>query len=1161
MSPRIYATYERNRIEVKTKGEELSQNLDIGYNGNHREEPPLPREEEGAAPVAREPTYEELEQRVKDLEAEKLAAENASRELRLEAERFRDFADLMPEIVFEMDERGVLTFVNRSSYEITGYSREDFERGFEATRLLVDDDRDRVKRNMLRLFQGEEPGMSEYTAQRKDGSLFPALVRSTPVYRKGRVVGLRGFVIDATERKRAEEALRESEEKYRQLFITESDALVVAYPDTGEIIETNDAALSMYGYSKEEFLELKVPDFSTEPERTREAMREHLRAGHGKVPLRYHKRKDGTTFPVEISTSTFTLRGRQVVCGAVRDISDRMRIEEELRRHRDELEDLVSERTDALEEANRRLRQEIGARKRTEEALRESEARYRLLVEQMPAVTYTARLDQARTTEYVSPQIEGFLGFTQEDYARDPDTWRKSLHPDDRDRVLVEVEQAREKGAPLISEYRMVGRNGKTVWFRDQARIVHDEEGQPLFLQGIMLDITAHRRVEAALRESEERFRTVFEGSLDAIILADPETGEILDANPTACEAVSLPHGKIIGLPYMRFVAPGSEDHVEELFRRVAQDETLGQPSEIPAQGADGNLVTFESLGQIIQIDGKPVALVVLRDITGRKEVEKSLRESEARYRRLFDESPVALWEVDASPMKASIDELRDGGIRDLGAYFEEHPEEVLTVFMKARVTDTNRANVELFQADSKQLFLRGLPKITTEESYRMSGKELASIGEGKTESEVRDVAVRTFKGEEKQIYYRWSVVPGYEHTFEKVLVSVMDITEHKRMERELQKIQKLESLGVLAGGIAHDFNNILTAISTNLSMAKLYGDLRDDISEMLTDAEKASARAKNLTQQLLAFAKGGTPVKKPVSISTLITTTAAFSLSGSNARCEFALPDDLWLAEVDEGQIGQVLQNLIINADQAMPRGGTIKISAENVAIRERGSLPLKNGLYLRISVTDQGAGVPRKNMPHIFDPFFTTKQKGSGLGLATAFSIVNNHSGHIEVESRVEEGSTFVLYLPALGRTSEEKEQERKRLIRGEGRILLVDDEEIIWRAAGEALTRMGYEVQFAEDGAAGLELYREAMDAERPFHAVIMDLTIPGGMGGREAVGEILEIDPYAKIVASSGYSNDPVMSDFRKHGFCGIITKPYRIEELGELMSRVTQDLED
>jgi signal transduction histidine kinase/ActR/RegA family two-component response regulator len=604
-------------------------------------------------------------------------------------------------------------------------------------------------------------------------------------------------------------------------------------------------------------------------------------------------------------------------------------------------------------------------------------------------------------------------------------------------------------------------------------------------------------------------------------------------------------------------VAPGSEDYVEELFASIPEDEEPGRPREIPVQRADGSRILFEGLGQIIQIDGKPVALIVLRDITVRKRTENALRESEERYRSLFDESPIALWEVDASSMKTYVDELRETGIRDFKAYFEDHPQEVLPAFMKVRITDTNKANVALFDAGSKEAFQQGAPKIIVEDEdiVRKSSTDLIYLAEGRKESEVTDVTVRTFKGEKKRVFYRWSVIPGYEGTFEKVLISVMDITELKRMEQELQKIQKLESLGILAGGIAHDFNNILTAISTNLSMARVYGELRDDISQMLTDAEEAAFRANNLTQQLLTFAKGGTPIKRTVSIPRVIKTTTEFSLSGSNVRCKYSLPGDLWLVEVDEGQIGQVIQNLIINADQAMPRGGTIKICAENVTIGNKDALPLKMGKYLRVSITDQGTGISKKDMANIFDPFFTTKQRGSGLGLTIAFSIVNNHGGHIEVDSVVESGTTFVIYLPALGSTSEEKEQGNRRLLKGEGRVLLVDDEEIIRRAAGEALTRMGYEVRFAEEGAHGIELYKEAMNASKPFDAVIMDLTIPGGIGGKEALEKLLQIDPRAKILAWSGYSNDPVMSNFRKYGFCGVITKPYRIEELGELLSRV------
>ena len=265
--------------------------------------------------------------------------------------------------------------------EFTGYSQEDLAKGFEATDMLVPADRERARQKIRRLFSGEEVGTSEYTALRKDGSTFPVLVRTAPVFIDGKVGGLRGFLLDLTEHKRAEEALRESEEKYRQLFLTESDALVLFCTDTGEIIEGNDAALDMYGYDKEAFLKLKIPDFSAEPEHTRKSMQEHIAMGRGKVPLRYHKKKDGTSFPVEISTSTFMLGGRQVLCGAVRDIGDRVRAEEELKKHRDTLEGLVAERTTELEDANRRLKQEIRFRNRVEQALREGEERFRTVFE------------------------------------------------------------------------------------------------------------------------------------------------------------------------------------------------------------------------------------------------------------------------------------------------------------------------------------------------------------------------------------------------------------------------------------------------------------------------------------------------------------------------------------------------------------------------------------------------------------------------------------------------------------------------------------------------------------------------------------------------------------------------------------------------------------
>jgi len=381
------------------------------------------------------------------------------------------------------------------------------------------------------------------------------------------------------------------------------------------------------------------------------------------------------------------------------------------------------------------------------------------------------------------------------------------------------------------------------------------------------------------------------------------------------------------------------------------------------------------------------------------------------------------------------------------------------------------------------------------------------------------------------------------------------DISNQKLMEKEMQKVEKLESLGILAGGIAHDFNNILTVILGNVSLAKMPGRCDEKIIKRLTDAEKACERAKDLTQQLLTFAKGGTPIKKTAAIAELIRDTASFALRGSNVRSEVSIAEDLWAVDVDEGQISQVIHNLVINADQAMPQGGILKMRAENVRIDSKKAIPLPEGKYVAIAIIDQGVGIPKEYVAKIFDPFFTTKQKGSGLGLASSYSIISNHGGHITVESIPGSGSTFTFYLPASEKKIESKKPAIEMLRSGIGKILIMDDEELIRDVARDILKSLGYETDRARDGAEALALYRKAKDAGKPYAAVIMDLTIPGGMGGEEAVKKLLAIDPDAKAIVSSGYSTGPIMSDFKAYGFSGVITKPYRIADMGATLQLV------
>ena len=382
-----------------------------------------------------------------------------------------------------------------------------------------------------------------------------------------------------------------------------------------------------------------------------------------------------------------------------------------------------------------------------------------------------------------------------------------------------------------------------------------------------------------------------------------------------------------------------------------------------------------------------------------------------------------------------------------------------------------------------------------------------------------------------------------------------LQIAENRKIEEELFRTRQLESLGILAGGIAHDFNNLLTAIMGNTSLAKIMVSANHKAHLRLEEIEKASVRARELTQQLLTFSKGGAPIKKVTSITDVIRESALFALRGGKTRCEFSILEALWPVEVDEGQISQVISNLAINADQAMPAGGVIDILAENVTLQQGEVVTLPPGRYIRISFIDRGIGIADEHLGKIFTPYFTTKQKGSGLGLATSYSIVKKHAGLITVESELGAGTTFNIYLPASEKEILVKEETIQNTLIGKGKILIMDDEEFVRITAGEMLTALGYTVDFAVDGAEAIEIYVNAKESGGPFDAIIMDLTIPGGMGGMEAVQKLREIDPDARAIVSSGYANVPIMSDFKAFGFSGVIAKPYSIEELSEAIKNV------
>ena len=625
--------------------------------------------------------------------------------------------------------------------------------------------------------------------------------------------------------------------------------------------------------------------------------------------------------------------------------------------------------------------------------------------------------------------------------------------------------------------------------------------------------MSAFRSENAALRGRAEEYRALVDNALAGIFKTNL-AGDILYVNEALLKMLGYDSleevkGKKVSIVY--------KDMRERdgLIERLTEHRKVDS-FEIALCSKSGDIRNVRISATL----DKDVISGVMVDITGLKRAEKALRESEEKYRNLYDNAP---------DMYHSLD--RNGTIIDCN-----ETEARILGYTKAEII--GRPFTDFITEESKRLFALYFPRLNKKKTRLIVEREFV-----RKDGTVLPVSLNVFNEFDE----------NGEFTGTKTIAR--DITDRRKMEEELLKAQKLESIGVLAGGIAHDFNNLLTVIFGNVAMAKMNAQPGDGMFERLDDAERATLRAKDLTMQLLTFSKGGEPIKKTVSIAGLVRESIGFTLSGSNVKSEIQLDPGLWPVDVDEGQISQVISNLVINAEQAMPGGGVIRICCVNVTVSTENALSLALGDYVKITIEDEGTGIPREYLRKIFDPYFTTKQKGNGLGLAAAYSILRKHNGCITVESEPGKGSVFHVYLPASSGTVALKEAAGEHWA-GKGRVLVMDDEETVRNLAGEMLRHVGYEVEFARDGNEAVRTYKSAMDSRRPFDAVILDLTIPGGMGGKAAIKKLIELDPGVKAIVSSGYSNDPVMADFRSYGFSEVVPKPYRLQELSKALYNIT-----
>jgi PAS domain S-box-containing protein len=573
--------------------------------------------------------------------------------------------------------------------------------------------------------------------------------------------------------------------------------------------------------------------------------------------------------------------------------------------------------------------------------------------------------------------------------------------------------------------------------------------------------------------------------------------------------------------------------------------------------------------------------LLIVRDITENKKAEEALRQSTIELEKLagkLAESNLLLERKVAERTQSSQDsnvQLRQQIAERERAEAERAAEQerlavtlrsigdgVITTDTSGHVVMLNRVAEELIGWRHAEALGQPLPQVcrirdeSTQTLLESAAQE--ALRHNEIVNRPRPTVLVAPDGAERLIAESGAPIRAQDGTIIGAVLVFRDVTERRKIEEELVKADRLESVGVLAGGIAHDFNNILTAVLGNISLAKLYAGENEKLSARLNNAEKASLRAQDLTQQLLTFSKGGAPVQKTASLKDLIQESVDFSLRGSNVKCTLELEEGLWPGHIDAGQISQVIHNLIINADQSMPNGGILSVTAVNTDLKDDQRtwlLSLNPGRYVHITITDEGVGIEEERLQKIFDPYFTTKPQGSGLGLSTSYSIIKKHDGHIGVQSAVGVGTTFSIYLPASTAIPTPVEPAPDNAAEGTGKVLVMEDEESLIEVIGSMLEHYGYDVVFAHDGDETLTAYQQARDLGAPFDALILDLTIPGGMGGKETVTRLLAINPQAKAIVASGYANDPIMSEFQQYGFQGCIAKPYQADALHQVLRQV------
>jgi PAS domain S-box-containing protein len=1146
--------------------------------------------------MSEQPACEELEKRIKDLEQELRLMQETARESR---ERYQAFFDRSFDAVYIHDFEGRFIDASDAALDMLGYSRSDIS-SITFTELLTEDQMPKVFQSMKELMNTtsrKEP--EEYKVRRKDGTMVWLETKASVIYRGGQPYAVQGIARDITERKRTEELPRHSEERYRTIFENTCSASILIGEDT-TILLANSNFEKLTGYSKQELegrMSWTVFIMDEDLERIK-GYHETRRDRQGQVPTSYE----------------FRLRNRN---GEIRDIFLNVAL---IPGSRESIASCI----------------DITERKRSEERLRQSEGRYRNILEGMEEAYYEVDLKGNFTFFNTRPAQR--LGYDYDELMGM--NFRQYMDEENARKVYKTFHQVFTTGESLAVDWELADKWGHKIYVEASVSLERNADGTPAGFRGVVRDITKRKEAEEALQVSEEKYRTILESMEEAYFESDLK-GNFTFFNDSLCKILGYAREELEGMNFRSYYNEDTARQVRQAYKEIYKTGMSRSIAEFDIVRKDGTRRTLEVSASPIHGPSEITGFRFIgRDITERVKARGDLRQINKRLSTLVQAIPDVVYFKDASGRNLEVNrayEVLTGCSKkeligktdeeilppELAVQFRRSDEEAISKHVPIRfeevINSPDGKNISfetikapIFNDEGTVIGLVGVSRDITErkkseEALRESEERFRDLAELLPECvfETNELGKLTFVNRLAFERFQFTledfvkgmnvfdVIVPEDHvrilenvrkvvqgeriglneytarskdgtTFSAMVHStpimrdgkivglrgfLIDISEKKNLEEQLMRAQKMEAIGTLAGGIAHDFNNLLMGILGNVSLLMMKTDDSHPRRDRLKNIEEYVQRGSDLTKQLLGFARGGKYEVKPTDLGEFVRRSSEmFGRTKKEIRIHRMVQDGLWTVELDRGQMEQVLLNLFVNAWQAMPGGGDLYLSVENVHLEESEVSPyeLKSGDFVKITVTDTGVGMDEAVKARIFEPFFTTKERGrgTGLGLASVYGIIKNHGGFIHIESEKGAGSSFIIYLPASNKEVEIEVRQDNEVHKGRGTILLIDDEEMILDVGSQMLAGLGYAVLTAKGGGQGIEVYKQNSDG---IDLVILDLIMPD-VSGNITYDRLKEINPSVKVLLSSGYSLDGQAKEVLEKGCKGFIQKPFSMEAL-------------